>query len=361
MAQQHARVYREIIHALLGLFNQRVAENLPVQFLGLAADFLKRLVNRHRADGHRRVAQYPLARLVDVLAGREIHHRVGAPARRPHHLLDFLGDRRGHRRIADVGVDLDQKIAANGHRLGFGVVDVGRDDGAPARDLVADELRRHLARHGGVEIAPGVLAQQFRVGRVVAQLAQAQVLADGDIFHLRRHDAAPGVVHLRYIATGARAPRRAPRLKTNGVNAAVGGAVAGEIRTGALQRLAVAAPGNPAVAHRRKPAQQIRFRVFGGIRPGGVVHRNRRVAFAAETRRRVILRYLAHADAHIGARPGHIHLAQAALAGRQLPDYLLNLLCCGTHLAPEPGDSIMPYFHCAAIITAHAGPAATRP
>ena len=55
-----------------------------------AADLLQRLVDRHRADRHRRIAHDPLARIVDVAAGREVHDRVGAPPGRPHHLVDLL-------------------------------------------------------------------------------------------------------------------------------------------------------------------------------------------------------------------------------------------------------------------------------
>ncbi|MNI62084.1 hypothetical protein D3C73_1173890 [compost metagenome] len=50
--QAHARMNREIVHALLGLFDQRVAEDLPRQVLGLAIHFFQRLVNRHRANRH---------------------------------------------------------------------------------------------------------------------------------------------------------------------------------------------------------------------------------------------------------------------------------------------------------------------
>ena len=111
VAQQHAGVDGEVVDALLGLLDQRVAVDLPGEVLGLAADLLERLVDRHGADRHRRVAQDPLARLVDVLAGREVHDRVGAPAGRPRHLLDLLLDRGGDRRVADVGVDLHQEAA----------------------------------------------------------------------------------------------------------------------------------------------------------------------------------------------------------------------------------------------------------
>ena len=44
IAQQHARVDGEVIHPLLGLLDQGVAEYLPGQLLGLAIDLLQRLV-----------------------------------------------------------------------------------------------------------------------------------------------------------------------------------------------------------------------------------------------------------------------------------------------------------------------------
>ena len=126
-AQQDAGMDGEIIHALLALFDQGVAKNLPGQVLGFAADFFQRLVNGHRADGDGRVAQNPLAGGVDVGAGGQIHHRVGAPLGGPAHLLHFLLDGGGDGGVADVGVDFDQEIAADDHRLQFRVVDVARE------------------------------------------------------------------------------------------------------------------------------------------------------------------------------------------------------------------------------------------
>ena len=155
VAQQHAGVDGEVIDALLGLLDQRVAIDLPGQIFGTAADFFERLVDRHRADRHRRVADDPFARFVDVLAGRQVHHRVGAPQRRPAQLLDFFFDRRRDGGVADVGVDLHQEVAADDHRLELRVIDVGGNDRSAARDFVADEIRgqaftrrdeRHLRR-----------------------------------------------------------------------------------------------------------------------------------------------------------------------------------------------------------------------
>ncbi len=62
--------------------------------LRIAVYLLEGLVDRDRADRHRRVAHNPFTRGVDVPARGEVHHGVGAPTDGPHHLLDFFGDRR---------------------------------------------------------------------------------------------------------------------------------------------------------------------------------------------------------------------------------------------------------------------------
>ena len=180
VAEQDAGVHGEVVDALLALLDQRVAVDLPGEVLGAAADLLERLVDRHRADRHGRVPDNPLAGLVDVLPGREVHDRVGAPERRPAQLLDFLLDRGRHRGVADVGVDLHQEIAADDHRLELEVADVGRDDRAAARHFVADELGR-------------------------------QPLADGDELHLRRDLAFARVVQLR--DAGVALPRSRPTAR----------------------------------------------------------------------------------------------------------------------------------------------------
>ena len=148
VAQQHAGVHREVIHPLLCLLDQRVAIDLPGQLFRTTIDLLQRLVDRHGADRHRRVADDPFARCVDVRPGRQVHHRVGPPERGPSQLLDLFLDRRRHRRVPDVGVDLDEKVPADRHRLELWMVDVGRDDGAPTRHFVAHELGCKPFAHG---------------------------------------------------------------------------------------------------------------------------------------------------------------------------------------------------------------------
>src|SRR5947208_16701062 len=192
---------REIIDPLLGLLDQRIAEQFPGQLLGLAADFFERLIDRHGADRHRRIAYDPFADRVDVAPGRQVHDRVGAPARRPHHLLDLLGDTRGDDRIADISVDLRQEIAADDHRLGFRMVDVVRDDRAAAGDLVADEFRRHLIRDAGAERLAGIDAR--------GQFLAAEIFADRDIFHLAGGAAALGISVLSHAPAGFREQDRA--------------------------------------------------------------------------------------------------------------------------------------------------------
>ena len=146
VAQQHAGVHGEVVDALLALLDERVAIDLPGQVLGPSADLLERLIDRHGADWHGRVPDDPFARLVDVLARREVHHRVGAPERGPLELLDLVLDRRANGGVADVRVDLHQKVAADDHRLELQVIDVGWDDGAAARHLRANELGRQRPR-----------------------------------------------------------------------------------------------------------------------------------------------------------------------------------------------------------------------
>ena len=85
----------------------------------------------------------------------KIHHRVRPPLDGPAHLLDFLLDARGDGGIADVGVDFDQKIAPDDHRLQFGMIDVAGNDRRPARDFIADKFRGDLAGDRGSEGLPG--------------------------------------------------------------------------------------------------------------------------------------------------------------------------------------------------------------
>ena len=65
--QTQTRMNGEVVHALLRLLNQGVAEDFPSQILGNTADFFQCLVNRYGANRHGAVANDPVARGVDIL------------------------------------------------------------------------------------------------------------------------------------------------------------------------------------------------------------------------------------------------------------------------------------------------------
>ncbi len=271
VGQPHAGMDGEIVDALLRLFDQRVAEHVPGEILGNAADLFQRLVERHGADRHRRIAQDPVADVVDVAAGGEVHHRVGAPAGCPDHLFHLLGHRRGDSRIADIGVDLDQEITADDHRLGFRMVDVGRDDGAAARNLVAHELRRDVVGDRRTEAL--AIALQLGVRRLAAE-----VFANGDEFHFRRDDAGAGVSELG-DGTSIPGPERLVAHREFRRQPLAGDeAIVLRLDQPTLVTLDIAARDDPFLPQARQAALDICLHVDVGVRPRRIVDRDRRLA-----------------------------------------------------------------------------------
>ena len=211
-AQQHAGVNGEVIHALLGLLDEGVAEEFPGKYLGLAVHFFERLINGHGADGHGRVAEDPFTGGVDVLAGGEVHDGVGTPLGGPAHLFDLFLDAGGDGAVADVGVDFDEEVPADDHRLELGVVDVCGDDGAAGGDFAADELGGDFGRDALGEAAEDagrvvgldlggadVLLVEVVADDVLLQLGDlgaAHVFANRDELHLGGDDASAGVGEL---------------------------------------------------------------------------------------------------------------------------------------------------------------------
>ena len=313
VAQEQARVDGEVVDALLRLLHQRVAEQLPREVLGAPAHLLQRLVQRHRADRDRRVAQDPLARLVDVRAGREVHHRVRAPPDGPHHLVHLLRDGGRHGRVADVGVDLHEEVAADDHRLRLGMVDVGGDDGAAPRDLVAHELRRDLARDGRAERLSGVLRREFGAcRRVRVERRAVHVLADGDELHLGRDDAPPRVEQLRGAAARTRTARQTAQRHGRAPARARGGPALARERAGEVRQFLRVAPlGDPCGAQRSQPGGGIGLHRRVGVGSAGVVHAQRGVVPRGAVEHACVGQCdLAHRHAHVGARAGLVHLAR---------------------------------------------------
>ncbi len=286
--QPDARVDRHVVHALLGLFDHRVLVDLPGQLLGAAVDLLQRLIERHRADGDGGVAQHPLPGGVDVAAGRKVHDCVGAPAGRPGHLLDLLLDGGRHRRVPDVRVDLHQEPLADDHRLDLRVVDVGRQDGPPRRDLLADDLGR-------------------------------DVLPDGHVLHLRRDLAPARVRQLRDRLPVPAAARQARAAREDRVQVAQATArrgvlepvVLGADRT-ARVLLGVAPADDPVLPQGGQAPADVRLLGRVGVRARGVVQGDR----------------LPVGEVHLTDR--HPQIGARALDVRLVPaDGLPGLVLCG--------------------------------
>ena len=87
-----------------GVITYKIAAHAADLAKGHPADLLERLVDGDGADRDGRVADDPLARVVDVAPGREVHDRVGAPADRPHHLVDLGRDVAGDGAVADLSL-----------------------------------------------------------------------------------------------------------------------------------------------------------------------------------------------------------------------------------------------------------------
>ena len=121
--QAESRMNCEVIHALLGLFNERISIELPRQSFCFSVNLFESLIQRNRSDRYRAVADDPLARFVNILAGRKIHDRIRAPARSPKHLFHFFGNPGTHGRVTDIGVDFGQKRPTDHHGFGFRMVE----------------------------------------------------------------------------------------------------------------------------------------------------------------------------------------------------------------------------------------------
>jgi hypothetical protein len=218
------------------------------------------------------------SRGVDVLARREIPHVVGTPAAGPHELFDFFLDARRDGRVADVGVDLDQKIAANRHRFHLGVVDVGGDDGAAPGYFVAHEFGRDDAGDAGTHrVAHQALLAAGILHVLLHPLALA-VFADGHVFHLGRDDAFAGVVHLRDV--GASLGAQGLALQGGGLGAQLGQAGGVFAFLPVVQRhggaafvvLYITTGGNPGIPHTREALAHVNHGIGVGVGAGGVVH-----------------------------------------------------------------------------------------
>ena len=293
IAKPHAGMDGEVVHALLGLLDQRVLEHLPVELVGFAIDLLQRLVDRHRPDRHRRIAENPVADVVDVAAGGEVHHRVGTPANRPHQFFDLFRRAGCDGGVADVGVDLHQEVAADDDRLEFRMVDVGRDDGTAARDLVANEFGRDEFGDFGAEI----LAVGAAFGGAFQRLLPPEVFPVRDVQHLLGDDSGAGEFELGdELARFAAIHRMVGGAERHQPVAACAAVVLGLHRT--RVDACEAAFGQPVRAYRRQAGGKVNGYGRIGVDARCIVGAIRFLA------RRRVQRDLAERHADIGAAVG---------------------------------------------------------
>src|SRR6266404_1802243 len=155
MLDQDSGVESHVVDALLRLMLDHVEQIVGGELLELLVPFavgsaLYRLIDRHGADRNRRSSNDRAPDSIDVAAGREIHHGVGAVLDRDLELFDLAVHVGRHLRIADVGVDLHPCNLPDRHRLEGGreMVDVGGDYETPDCDLIAHQLERKLLALG---------------------------------------------------------------------------------------------------------------------------------------------------------------------------------------------------------------------
>src|SRR5208337_3339940 len=86
---EHTGVDGHVINALLGLLFDDLEHDVDGEVFD-ALDPRDGFVDRHRANGHRRVPQDGFANFVDAAAGGEVHHRVGAVVHRGVQLLQLF-------------------------------------------------------------------------------------------------------------------------------------------------------------------------------------------------------------------------------------------------------------------------------
>src|SRR5450830_1787726 len=303
VTQQYTGMDGEVVDALLGLFDQRVAEQLPGQVFGGAADFFQGLVDRHGTDRHRRVADDPFAGFVDVLAGGQVHHGVRAPADAPGQFRHFFFNGRTQGAVADVAVDLHQEVTADDHRFQFGVVDVGRDNRAATGDFFAHEFRGDDLRHASAEAVAGVLLIEQAAGTGLFEL---HVFADVDVFHLSGDDAFARVVHLGDVGTGLGTARVLHMGKAQRGQFGIREALLAEVRAQAGQAFGVATRLDPRRAHIAQAFAHVDDDVGVGVGAGGVVDHHGGVDLAAEIGGGHIKADFAHR--HKDVRAGALHV-----------------------------------------------------
>ncbi len=201
---EDAGVEGHVVDPLLGLVLDDVEQALLGEVLDLL-DLLDRLVHRHGADRHGAGGDDGATDSVDVAAGGEVHHRVGAEVDGHLELGQLVIDVGGDGRIADVGVDLADGLDPDSHRLEtlLEVLAVGGDHHPAPGDLVANRFGlEFLARGDEVHLgSDATFASLFDLGHGASDLRRA--IPDNPFHFIPVATTAP---------TGPRYPDRAESL-----------------------------------------------------------------------------------------------------------------------------------------------------
>ncbi len=153
------------------------------------------------------------------------------------------------------------------------MIDVGGDDRPAARHFLAHELRRDVVGDRRAPILP--------VARIFLEHRAAEILALGNVLHLRRDDPATGIVHLADVHARLCAQRA---LHDVGECRHAAGAVRAELaivlrlHRAACVVLHIAACEDPVSALDRKARRDVDGDVRISIGAGSVVDAHRRFA-----------------------------------------------------------------------------------
>ena len=129
MLNQNASVNRLIIHTLLGVLFDDVQKVVRRQGFNVAVNAFQRLIDRHRANRHRRSINDCGANFIQVAATRrQIHHRVGTIFDGKMQFCHFFIHVGRVRRCAQIGIHLAFRSNADRHRFQIGMINVGRNN-----------------------------------------------------------------------------------------------------------------------------------------------------------------------------------------------------------------------------------------
>lgn len=151
----------------------------------------------------------------EYFSGGQIHDRISSPADRPGHFLHLILNAGTQCGITDIGVDLDQKIATDDHWLRFRVIDVGGNDGTSACYFITNEFWRDPLLNYCTETLSGMLPVQQLITCQISNTLSALIFPECDKFHLRRDDAASGIVHLGDIGAIPSMPNRTHQIEAH--------------------------------------------------------------------------------------------------------------------------------------------------